>query len=251
MKHFLKSVHNIKRRLGRKLAGSNPQDLSWLLCSGAGLEVGARDNPYPFVKSTVKYADIADDSTIQSIADRYDFKRKETKYAKVDFILKEPKYGFDDIENNRFDFVYSDNVLEHTPNPIYALSEQFRILKSGGIIYCVIPNKKYTFDRKRSATPIATFIKKYNESIFDHSIDEAMDEILNREDHYAANWTIEDQLRLANEMISSKDGGPHYVVFDEINTLELINFFLESHPGSLMHFSALANKNIHFAISKI
>lgn len=250
MKNLLKSVHKLKRRLGRKLAGSNPQDLAWYLCSGTGLEVGARDNPYPFIKSTVKYADIGDNSTIQSIAECYDSNQKQTKYVKVDFILKGPKYGLDEIKNDTFDFVFSDNVLEHTPNPIYALSEQFRTLKSGGILYCVIPNKKYTFDRKRLVTPINVFEKKYIENIFEHSIDEAMDEILNREDHYAAQWKREDQLRLANKMISTKDGGPHYVVFDEVNTLQLIDFFLKSHTGNLMHFSALTNKHIHFAILK-
>jgi SAM-dependent methyltransferase len=243
-----KKIRNLKRRLGRALAGSNPHDLAWLMCSGSGLEVGARNNPYPFINSDIKYADIGDDLVIKNIAKGYGIDSNDGTY--VDFILKGPKYGFDEIGDNTFDFCFSDNVLEHTPNPIFALSEQYRIVKNGGVIYCVIPNKKYTFDRNRSVTPLNRFIEKYTNDDFEHTIEEAMDEILYREDHPAANWKTEDQLKLAQKMIATKDGGPHYVVFDEKNTLSIIHYFLSIFPGNLEHFSAPIAKNIHFAIRK-
>lgn len=244
-----KKIRNFKRRLGRALAGSNPHDLAWLMCTGNGLEVGARNNPYPFINSDIKYADIGDDLVIRDIARAYGIDFKGGIY--VDFILKEPQYGFDEISDNTFDFCFSDNVLEHTPNPIFALSEQFRIVKSGGIIYCIIPNKKYTFDRNRDVTPLQRFVEKFSHHVFEHTIEEAMDEILYRENHPAAKWKAEDQLKLAQEMITTKDGGPHYVVFDEKNTLAVICYFLSIYSGNLEHFSAPPGKNIHFAIRKM
>jgi SAM-dependent methyltransferase len=251
MNKFSKKLHNLKRRLGRKLAGSNPHDLAWLLCSGKGLEIGARSNPYPFVGSVVQYADIGDDLVIRKIAEQIDSTVKSQKYTFVDYILTGPKYGFEGISEQIFDFVFSDNVLEHTPNPIYALSEQFRILKPGGIIYCVIPNKKTTFDHKRSATKLEVIVRKFAEDIFDHEIEEAMDVILNTEGHPAALWQVADQLKLAEKMVASKDGGAHYFVFDESNTLSLIHYLLQLFPGYLEHFSSPQGKNIHFAIRKM
>lgn len=250
MNKFSKNIHNLKRRLGRKLAGSNPHDLAWFLCSGQGLEIGARSNPYPFVRCFVQYADIGDDLVIRKIAEGFDSNLKNQNYTEVDYILKGPKYGFDSINDNSFDFVFSDNVLEHTPNPIYALSEQYRIVKPGGIIYCVLPNKKATFDRKRTPTKLDTFIGKFNTQTFDHTVEEAMDVILNCEGHPAALWERSAQLKLAEEMVATKDGGPHYFVFDERNTFSLINYFLQLYPGYVEHFSALQGKNIHFAIRK-
>jgi SAM-dependent methyltransferase len=49
-------------------------------------------------------------------------------------------------------FVASSHVLEHVANPLAALSEWFRVLRHGGIIYMVIPDRRWTFDHLRPLT---------------------------------------------------------------------------------------------------
>lgn len=250
MTNLLKKIRNTKRRIGRKLSGSHPHDLAWYICTGDGLEIGARNNPYPFPNAKVQYADIGNDLAIRNIAESHGASSQGSKYTYVDYILQPPRFAFESIGNNQFDFVFSDNVLEHTSNPIFVLSEQYRIIKCGGVIYCIIPNKNFTFDRSRTPTSLEVFIEKYNNNIFSHTIEEALDEILNRTDLPAFHFEVEDQIKYANEMIQNNDGAPHYFVFDAKNTYQLINYFLSFHDGYLEHFSALNGKNIHFTIRK-
>jgi SAM-dependent methyltransferase len=242
-----------KRRLGRILAGSNPQDLAWLLCRGKGLEVGARSNPYKFREANVKYADIASNEVIEKVArssPRVGVGLENEKTVKIDYVLKAPKYAFDDIQDNEFDFVFSDNVIEHTPNPIFALIEQIRIVKPAGIVYSILPNKHFTFDCERDTTELGVLVEKYVSGVFDHTIAEALDVIQNTVDYPDRNLELDSQMRAARDMIARKDGVPHFHVFDEKNTLNMISFISESQSVAIVHYSALSGKNIHFAFRK-
>ena len=58
------------------------------------------------------------------------------------------------IEQNKYDFVLSCHSLEHVANPIKALMEWNRILKAGGQMVLVLPDKENTFDKQR---PYSTF----------------------------------------------------------------------------------------------
>ena len=48
-----------------------------------------------------------------------------------------PKYDIHDLpfENEAFDYVISDQVLEHVENPLLAFKEASRVLKRGGLPY--------------------------------------------------------------------------------------------------------------------
>jgi SAM-dependent methyltransferase len=244
----------IKRRLGRDLIGRNPFDLAYYFCKGSGLEVGARNNPYQFGnKCKVVYADIADETVIENILQK-GFKigpaLSRHGYAKVDYVLKGPKYGFEEIKNNFFDFVYSDNVLEHTPNPIFSLIEQLRITKVGGFVYAVIPNKEYTFDCNRETTSIDKLVAKYQTDIFNYSLEEALDIIRNTKDFPKSYMQGKTSLEFAKLMIEANDGEYHFHVFDIENTLAMLNFVCQISDSSLHYFSGPKQKYIHFAICK-
>lgn len=244
----------IKRRLGRALIGRNPFDLAYYFCEGYGLEVGARNNPYPFGPTCkVAYADIADETSVEKILTqgfRIGFLLAGEQYAKVNYVLSGPKYGFDVIERHTFDFVYHDNVLEHTPNPIFALVEQLRITKIGGFVYAVIPNKVYTFDKKRIATPVDVLVKKFEENIFHYSLEEALDVIFNTENFPTEFMQGKSPIEFAETMVASNDGSYHFHVFDEENTLAMLNYVCQLSSSCLEYFSAPSQKYIHFAIRK-
>lgn len=67
-----------------------------------------------------------------------------------------------EIANETYDFVLSSHNLEHFANPIKALNEWLRILKQGGCIFLILPDKRYTFDRKRETTTFEHIIEDYN-----------------------------------------------------------------------------------------
>lgn len=65
------------------------------------------------------------------------------------------------ISNDSYDFVLSCNNLEHIANPMLAIFEWKRIIKNGGVIILIVPNKTCNFDHKRSYTNFDHIIADY------------------------------------------------------------------------------------------
>lgn len=65
------------------------------------------------------------------------------------------------IASNTYDFVLSSHVLEHTANPILALSEWKRLLKNHGTLVLLLPHKDKTFDHRRPVTTMEHLIADY------------------------------------------------------------------------------------------
>lgn len=57
------------------------------------------------------------------------------------------------IPDGTLDYLCSSHVLEHLVNPVIALLEWHRVLRGGGFLYLVVPDKRYTFDEPRPLTP--------------------------------------------------------------------------------------------------
>ena len=77
------------------------------------------------------------------------------------------------FEDNSFDMVYSSHVLEHIPNPEKALQEIYRVLKPGGINFCVVPTRAdkvlaffnfYSYLIYRAFTKVKRYLFKWKES---------------------------------------------------------------------------------------
>lgn len=249
-----KAYKNFKRKLGRVLIGRNPFDLAYYYCQGVGLEVGARNNPYFFSrKSKIFYADIDSSEAIKKKLSTRDYipkKYKQGFFPEVNYVLNGPKYGFDLIENDRFDFVYSDNVLEHTLNIIYALVEQIRITKPGGFVYAVIPNKNYTFDRLRESTSIEILKSKFHQDTFEYTLDEALDIVKNSLVYIGNNYSESEKIKVAEKILAENDGAQHFHVFDDVNTLQLLKYLTEIADIEIYYFSAAIYKHIHFVFCK-
>lgn len=59
------------------------------------------------------------------------------------------------IPDASYDFVLASHVLEHVANPLRALQEWKRVLNPDGTILVVVPDKRETFDHRRTFTPFA------------------------------------------------------------------------------------------------
>jgi SAM-dependent methyltransferase len=69
------------------------------------------------------------------------------------------------ISSASYDFVLSSHVLEHTANPILALSEWVRLLKDQGTLVLLLPHKDGTFDHRRPVTTMQHLIADFNASM--------------------------------------------------------------------------------------
>jgi SAM-dependent methyltransferase len=62
------------------------------------------------------------------------------------------------IPAGELDYLCSSHVMEHLPNPLFGLFEWHRVLRAGGLLYLVVPDKRYTFDAPRPLTAVEHLI---------------------------------------------------------------------------------------------
>lgn len=65
------------------------------------------------------------------------------------------------ISSEKYDFVISSHCLEHCANTLKSVNEWLRIIKKGGVLLLVLPDKRYTFDHNRSITKFSHLIEDY------------------------------------------------------------------------------------------
>ena len=71
------------------------------------------------------------------------------------------------IADKTYDFLLSCHSLEHVANPLQALQEWKRVLRPGGVIVLVLPDKEHSFDKYREYTPFSHLVADY-----EHGTDE-------------------------------------------------------------------------------
>ena len=69
------------------------------------------------------------------------------------------------IQNKQYDFMLSCHSLEHIANPLKALLEWNRVVKLGGRIALVLPDKNFTFDVNRPITTFEHLLSDLNKDI--------------------------------------------------------------------------------------
>lgn len=85
------------------------------------------------------------------------------------------------IPKNKYDFVLSCNNLEHIANPLKAVENWVKLLKSEGVIVLVLPRKESNFDNKRSIISFQHLLDDYNNNIDEHDLTH-LNEILEMHD---------------------------------------------------------------------
>lgn len=85
------------------------------------------------------------------------------------------------IDNGSYDFLLSSNNLEHIANPLKALHEFCRIVKPGGLILIIVPNKEKIFDHRRNYTSFEHILSDYKRDIQEDDLTH-LDEILGLHD---------------------------------------------------------------------
>lgn len=128
--------------------------VTWL--SGNGIEIGALNSPLP-VPTAVRV----------TYLDRMNNKELLCQYPELSEKLLVPVDLVDDgetlptIADGSQDFIIANHLLEHCENPIGALKAWLRVLKTGGIAYIAVPDKRFTFDFRRKTTDWAHVYRDY------------------------------------------------------------------------------------------
>lgn len=73
------------------------------------------------------------------------------------------------IEDASFDAVIASHVIEHLANPLRALQEFHRVLRPGGRLVLIVPDRTRTFDRVRQPTTLRHLLDEHSRNVVEVS----------------------------------------------------------------------------------
>jgi SAM-dependent methyltransferase len=124
--------------------------------SGKGIEVGAMNAPLVVPETaSVSYADWSPGDQLAALHNNL------TSITRPDIVTDIE--SMDGIGDGSQDFIIANHVIEHVENPFRAVASVMRVLRSGGIAFITIPDKRFTFDKTRDLTPLDHLIRDYRE----------------------------------------------------------------------------------------
>lgn len=65
------------------------------------------------------------------------------------------------FHDHSLDYVIASHVLEHVANPVAALAEWYRVVRPGGVIYLVVPNRRAAWDHPRELTTVGHMLEDF------------------------------------------------------------------------------------------
>lgn len=145
-------------RLGKYSFLEGRQAAADQFLTGEGIEVGALHNPQK-VPATVKvrYVDKITVATQRAHFPELD----QEDLTEVDII--DDGESLATITDDTLDFVIANHVVEHFENPIKGILNMLRVLKSGGVLFLSVPDKRFTFDKDREVTPFEHVLRDYRD----------------------------------------------------------------------------------------
>jgi len=231
----------LKPKLNKKLLES-------IFDNKEGIEIGGPSDNFRYVLPIYEYIETLDvlnfsNETIWEgqINEGEKIELYKNKYAAQ--IIGETT-NLDKINSDSYDFVISNNCLEHSANPLKGLEEWKRMTRNNGHILLVLPKKESNFDWKRPFTPFEVILEKYNNDIGEDDLS-SLEEILKyhdlSKDPLAGNLSDFKERSLNN----FKNRGLHHHVFNLSSMDEMFNFF-----GIDVLFKS-ENKIDYFIIGKV
>lgn len=137
---------------------SKRREIAFEYLKGEGIEVGPLNAPLevpPGVK--VHYIDRM---SVGELRKHYP-ELADVNLAEVDII--DDGETLSSIQDNSWDFVIANHMIEHCQDPIGALGNFLRVVKPEGIVYMGVPDKRHTFDRDRPLTSLEHLIRDHKE----------------------------------------------------------------------------------------
>ena len=128
---------------------------------GIGVEIGPSHDPIAPKREGFKVHVIDHASRDELIGKYREHGVRLESIEEVDFIWRGQSYLELTGRPNHYDWIIASNVIEHTPDLIAFLQDCDSILKDGGVLCLVVPDKRYCFDRFRPITGLSKVIDSH------------------------------------------------------------------------------------------
>lgn len=141
----------VRRLLGRHLVG-------------AGIELGPGHSPFelPLSGAHVTYLDRWEP---EENRDLFPELGDAAEFPQPDIVCNLDVDRLKPISDESQDFVIASHVLEHVADPLGQLAEMHRVLRPGGTVLVLLPDRRATFDAGREATPLAHLVDHYEAQV--------------------------------------------------------------------------------------
>lgn len=129
------------------------------LDNGVGLEIGPSHNPV-FPKSSGINVEIIDHLDKNGLIEKYSTHQDvdTSKIEDVDYVWDGRPLAKVIGKLAYYDWIIASHVIEHTPCLIAFLQDCAELLKEGGVLSLVIPDKRYCFDHLNERTSIGDIL---------------------------------------------------------------------------------------------
>jgi SAM-dependent methyltransferase len=143
-------------------AGPRRHDLACIdITNMRGLEIGPLAAPrIRKSEGNVRYVDHADAEELRhKYAADPDMKDRLHEIVEVDYVVGKDQEVLDVVSHDApFDYVVASHLIEHIPDPVGWLADMAHILRAGGILSLIIPDKRYCFDINRRTSDISQVV---------------------------------------------------------------------------------------------
>ncbi|HVC66116.1 MAG TPA: methyltransferase domain-containing protein [Acidimicrobiales bacterium] len=130
---------------------------------GEGIELGPGHSPFPVPAGVkVRYLDRwepgENSSLFPELGDPQTFLQPDIP---VNLDLDRLNVIVDESQS----FAIASHIIEHLANPLAMLVEIHRVLRPGGLLILLLPDRHSTFDRERAPTPLAHLVDEYRRDV--------------------------------------------------------------------------------------
>ena len=148
---------------------TSPRDLIGLPVDGDVLEIGPGSRPFVVAPAAkVRYAD----RSVEGGRDKnFPELIGQPPGVQAHYNIDLDTEGLSQLESGSFDGLVASHVIEHVANPLEVLGEFYRVLRVGGKLLLVVPDRSRTFDAVRIPTPFSVPLAKYHAGVTE--VDEA------------------------------------------------------------------------------
>jgi len=127
--------------------------------TGHGVEIGPGHVPFPVPETvTVSYVDRWEPTENSALFPELG---ESPGFPKPDIVSNLDVDLLGALADESQDFVIASHIIEHLANPLAMLVDIHRVLRAGGLLILVVPDRHVTFDRSRQPTPLVHLIDEY------------------------------------------------------------------------------------------
>ena len=124
---------------------------------GKGIEIGAAQLPVRMPPgASVKYVDVLSADALR--------KAWPVDYMKLDIVdvdVIDDAEKLDKFKDASLDFIIANHFVEHCIDPIGTVMNMYSKLRSNGVLFFAIPDKRYTFDKPRKLTTYEHLLEEH------------------------------------------------------------------------------------------